>query len=129
VDGECSTNDCVFGLANGASGSCWATDDFPVLAAALTGVCEPLAIAIVRGGEGATKLITIRVTGAAYGRGREDDGAGHRQLAARQDGRARRRPELGPPGGRGRPGHTHSGARPGAGAHRAGRALQQRRAA
>ena len=26
--------------------------------------CEPLAIGIVRGGEGATKLITVRVTGA-----------------------------------------------------------------
>jgi glutamate N-acetyltransferase / amino-acid N-acetyltransferase len=64
VDGECSTNDCVFGLANGASGVVLGDDDFPVLAAALIGVCEPLAIAIVRGGEGATKLITIRVTGA-----------------------------------------------------------------
>ena len=36
-------------------------DDFRPLVAALRTVCEPLAIAIVRGGEGATKLITIRV--------------------------------------------------------------------
>jgi glutamate N-acetyltransferase / amino-acid N-acetyltransferase len=64
VDGECSTNDCVFALANGASGVALGEDDFPVLASALRQVCEPLAIAIVRGGEGATKLITIRVTGA-----------------------------------------------------------------
>jgi glutamate N-acetyltransferase/amino-acid N-acetyltransferase len=64
VDGECSTNDCVFALANGASGVAIEEDDFPALVDALTAVCEPLAVAIVRGGEGATKLITIRVTGA-----------------------------------------------------------------
>jgi glutamate N-acetyltransferase / amino-acid N-acetyltransferase len=64
VDGECSTNDCVFILANGASGVSLQDDDFPTLVAALKKVCEPLAVAIVRGGEGATKLITIRVTGA-----------------------------------------------------------------
>ena len=64
VDGECSTNDCVFALANGASGVTLTDDDYPVLVAALRQVCEPLAIGIVRGGEGATKLITVRVTGA-----------------------------------------------------------------
>jgi len=64
VDGECSTNDSVFALANGASGVTLTEDDYPVLVAALRRVCEPLAIDIVRGGEGATKLITIRVTGA-----------------------------------------------------------------
>ena len=64
VDGECSTNDCVFALANGASGATIEEDDFPTLVSALKKVCEALAIGIVRGGEGATKLITIRVTGA-----------------------------------------------------------------
>ena len=64
VDGECSTNDCVFALANGASGVGLGDEDYPVLVSALKRVCEPLAIDIVRGGEGATKLITIRVTGA-----------------------------------------------------------------
>jgi glutamate N-acetyltransferase/amino-acid N-acetyltransferase len=64
VDGECSTNDCVFALANGASGVELGDGDFAELVAALKLVCEPLAIGIVRGGEGATKLITIRVTGA-----------------------------------------------------------------
>jgi glutamate N-acetyltransferase / amino-acid N-acetyltransferase len=64
VDGECSTNDCVFALANGASGITLHDDDLPELVAALRQVCEPLAIGIVRGGEGATKLITIRVSGA-----------------------------------------------------------------
>jgi glutamate N-acetyltransferase/amino-acid N-acetyltransferase len=64
VDGECSTNDCVFLLANGASGVTLGEDEYSTLVAALRRVCEPLAIDIVRGGEGATKLITIRVTGA-----------------------------------------------------------------
>jgi len=65
VDGECSTNDCVFVLANGASGVKLGDDDYSVLVDALRQVCEPLAIGIVRGGEGATKLVTVRVTGAA----------------------------------------------------------------
>jgi glutamate N-acetyltransferase/amino-acid N-acetyltransferase len=64
VDGECSTNDCVFLLASGASGVRLTEADLPVLVEALTAVCEPLAVGIVRGGEGATKLITVRVTGA-----------------------------------------------------------------
>ena len=65
VDGECSTNDCVFALANGASGVALKDNDFDLLVDALLQVCEPLAIGIVRGGEGATKLINVRVTGAA----------------------------------------------------------------
>jgi glutamate N-acetyltransferase/amino-acid N-acetyltransferase len=64
VDGECSTNDCVFILASGASGVELTEQDFPVLVDSLKAACEPLAIGIVRGGEGATKLITVRVTGA-----------------------------------------------------------------
>ncbi|HJR59139.1 MAG TPA: bifunctional glutamate N-acetyltransferase/amino-acid acetyltransferase ArgJ [Vicinamibacterales bacterium] len=63
VDGECSTNDCVFALANGASGVTLTEADYPLLVDALRQVCEPLAIGIVRGGEGATKLITVRVVG------------------------------------------------------------------
>ncbi len=65
VDGECSTNDCVFALASGASGVRLGEHELPVLVEALRGVCEPLAVGIVRGGEGATKLITVRVSGAA----------------------------------------------------------------
>ena len=64
VDGECSTNDSVFVLANGASGVRFGEDDYDALVRALRIVCEPLAIGIVRGGEGATKLVTVRVTGA-----------------------------------------------------------------
>jgi glutamate N-acetyltransferase/amino-acid N-acetyltransferase len=68
VDGECSTNDCVFALANGASGVTIAEDNrelFDTFVGALREVCEVLAVAIVMGGEGATKLITIEVTGGA----------------------------------------------------------------
>jgi glutamate N-acetyltransferase / amino-acid N-acetyltransferase len=65
VDGECSTNDCVFVLANGASGVRLGDGDYPLLVQALRSVCEPLAVGIVRGGEGATKLVVVRVTGAA----------------------------------------------------------------
>ncbi len=67
VDGECSTNDCVFALANGASGVRLGDADYALLVQALRSACEPLAVAIVRGGEGATKLVIVRVTGAASG--------------------------------------------------------------
>jgi len=65
VDGECSTNDCVFALASGKSGISVTHDDDPVFLAALRAVAGHLAREIVRGGEGATKLVTVRVTGAA----------------------------------------------------------------
>ena len=65
VDGECSTNDCVFLLASGASGVAIERDDDPALLAGLRAVSEFLAREIVRGGEGATKLVTVRITGAA----------------------------------------------------------------
>jgi glutamate N-acetyltransferase/amino-acid N-acetyltransferase len=64
VDGECSTNDCVFALANGAAGVRVGDADYDALVRGLRAVCEPLAIGIVRGGEGATKLVTVRVTGS-----------------------------------------------------------------
>jgi glutamate N-acetyltransferase/amino-acid N-acetyltransferase len=64
VDGECSTNDCVFALASGASGVALEATDLRLLVDALKAACEPLAIGIVRGGEGATKLITVTVGGA-----------------------------------------------------------------
>ena len=64
VDGECSTNDTVFALANGHSGVSITEANLPVLESALRAVSRELALGIVRGGEGATKLVTIRVTGA-----------------------------------------------------------------
>jgi glutamate N-acetyltransferase/amino-acid N-acetyltransferase len=65
VDGECSTNDCVFALASGRSGVTITREDDPALLDPLRDVAGHLAREIVRGGEGATKLVTVRITGAA----------------------------------------------------------------
>lgn len=65
VDGECSTNDCVMLLASGASGATVTGSSYDVFVEGLRAVCLPLARGIVRGGEGATKLVTVNVTGAA----------------------------------------------------------------
>ena len=65
VDGECSTNDTVMLLANGASGATVDAGQYDAFVHALRGVCLELALGIVRGGEGATKLVTVTVTGAA----------------------------------------------------------------
>jgi glutamate N-acetyltransferase/amino-acid N-acetyltransferase len=62
VDGECSTNDAVLLLANGASG---AAPDPDAFAGALGEVCASLARQIVEDGEGRTVLIEVRVAGAA----------------------------------------------------------------
>jgi glutamate N-acetyltransferase / amino-acid N-acetyltransferase len=64
VDGECSTNDCVFAMASGASGIAIDDELYPALVAGLYEVSRELAMGIVRGGEGATKLITITVRDA-----------------------------------------------------------------
>jgi glutamate N-acetyltransferase/amino-acid N-acetyltransferase len=62
VDGDCSTNDAVVLLANGASG---VHRDDEAFAAALHEVCGDLARQIVADGEGATVVLEIVVTGAA----------------------------------------------------------------
>ena len=66
VDGDTSTNDCVLALANGQSRTSAITDNSPnahKLEAMLTEVCQYLAKAIARDGEGATCLIEVRVSG------------------------------------------------------------------
>src|SRR5204863_8405178 len=65
VDGDCSTNDCVMLLANGASGAAIDDRSYAAFVGGLRAVCRELAIGIVRGGEGAAKLVTVTVTGAA----------------------------------------------------------------
>ena len=65
VDGECSTNDCVMLLANGQSGTVVDEALYSEFVGGLRAVCLELALGIVRGGEGATKLVTVTVTGAA----------------------------------------------------------------
>ena len=62
VDGDCSTNDAVILLANGASG---VDRDDDAFAAALDDVCGDLARQVVADGEGATVVLEIGVNGAA----------------------------------------------------------------
>ena len=67
VDGDTSTNDCVLALANGQSRTTAITEksvNAQKLEAMLTEVCQYLAKAIARDGEGATCLIEVQVTGA-----------------------------------------------------------------
>ena len=65
VDGDTSTNDCVFLMANGASGVSLKTDeDFHQFKKALIDISKALAQAIARDGEGANKLIQVHLSGA-----------------------------------------------------------------
>ena len=64
VDGDTSTNDTVLVLANGASGVKPNEKERQIVQEVLCWVMEDLAEQIVNDGEGARKLITIRVQGA-----------------------------------------------------------------
>ncbi len=64
VDGDTSTNDTVFGLANGASGVTVTEATRSVMQEAVTAVMREIAYMLVQDGEGATKVIHINVTGA-----------------------------------------------------------------
>jgi glutamate N-acetyltransferase/amino-acid N-acetyltransferase len=70
VDGDTSTNDTLLFLASGEAGneviSDTSSEDYRTVVDGLLDVAETLAKSIVRDGEGATKFITIRVTGAAH---------------------------------------------------------------
>lgn len=75
VDGDTSTNDTLIALANGQSRTPAITElgaEAEKLEAMLTAVCQHLAKAIARDGEGATCLIEVEVTGA------------HDEISARQ---------------------------------------------
>ncbi len=63
VDGDTSTNDMIVVLANGASGVA-VGDDEADFEQALTTLLVHLAREVARDGEGATRLISVRVTGA-----------------------------------------------------------------
>ncbi len=72
VDGDTSTNDTVLALANGVSGCCLETaGDLELFEAGLLEVARQLAYMIVKDGEGATKVATIAVAGAASVEGAE----------------------------------------------------------
>ena len=68
IDGDTSTNDTVLILANGLAGGGTISKNSPqsrVFQNTLNRACIHLARAIARDGEGATRLIEVRVTGAA----------------------------------------------------------------
>lgn len=67
VDGDASTNDTFLVIANGAAGNepvRLGTPESDALEEAVLEVARELARRIARDGEGATKLLTVRVTGA-----------------------------------------------------------------
>ena len=65
VDGDTSTNDSAILIATAQSGIELKqdSDELSVFQQVLTEICEELAKAMIRDGEGATKLITLAVTG------------------------------------------------------------------
>lgn len=70
VDGDTSTNDMVSVLANGVAGNAALREGvagWPQFLAALRAACEALAKEIARDGEGAERLIEVRVEGARSG--------------------------------------------------------------
>jgi glutamate N-acetyltransferase/amino-acid N-acetyltransferase len=64
VDGDTSTNDTCIVLANGASGAQIGENEYSQFVQLLQSVCVELAKKVARDGEGATKLVTIEVSGA-----------------------------------------------------------------
>ena len=78
IDGDTSTNDTVVVMANGAAGAdaCATPAGLGALRTALHTVMADLAVQIVSDGEGATRLVQIKVSGAA------DDGDAHRVARA-----------------------------------------------
>ncbi len=65
VDGDTSTNDMIIVLANATAGVEVGSVEEAGFESALTTVLVDLAKEVARDGEGATRLITVRVTGAA----------------------------------------------------------------
>jgi len=68
VDNDMSTSDTVLCFANGRSGLAPlqpGSPDLDTFERALTGLCQDLAQALVRDGEGATKFVEIEVSGTA----------------------------------------------------------------
>ncbi|SFF25131.1 glutamate N-acetyltransferase [Paenibacillus catalpae] len=67
VDGDTSTNDMLVAMASGLAGNSELTPEhegWAAFSAGLRHVCEVLAKAIARDGEGATKLVEVQVHGA-----------------------------------------------------------------
>ncbi|WP_194744275.1 bifunctional glutamate N-acetyltransferase/amino-acid acetyltransferase ArgJ [Thermaurantiacus tibetensis] len=68
VDGDTSTSDTCLAFATGRAGNVpltgWDSPGADAFAVALADLCRELALLVVRDGEGARKLIEVRVTGA-----------------------------------------------------------------
>lgn len=64
VDGDTSTNDTIYALANGASGVKVTPSNFEKLFEAVSNILGQLAYMLVQDGEGATKVMEIKVHGA-----------------------------------------------------------------
>jgi len=67
IDGDMSTNDSVFAMANGLAGNARIEEDTPAHAAlteALETVCVDLSRQMAEDGEGATKSVEVRLSGA-----------------------------------------------------------------
>ena len=67
VDGDTSTNDMCLALANGMAGNPlieWKDEDYSAFLAALEELCRQLARSIAGDGEGASRLVTCRMSGA-----------------------------------------------------------------
>jgi glutamate N-acetyltransferase/amino-acid N-acetyltransferase len=68
IDGQMSTNDCVFVFANGAAGGDFVkrnSNGFDNFVAALTGLAVEITKSLAADGEGATKMIMVTVEGAS----------------------------------------------------------------
>jgi glutamate N-acetyltransferase/amino-acid N-acetyltransferase len=68
VDGDTSTNDTLLVMASGEAGNAPIGSegpDYEAFAAALEALCVKLARAMARDGEGASRLVTVTVSGAA----------------------------------------------------------------
>ena len=66
VDGDTSTNDCVLALANGASEVVIdSAEGRQALLAVMVEVCQALAFMLIQDAEGGTKILRVKVQGAA----------------------------------------------------------------
>ena len=65
VDGDCSTNDTIVLLANGASGVTRTPETDAAFVECLRSVCMDLSAQVVADGEGCTVVAEVKVTGAA----------------------------------------------------------------
>ena len=102
IDNDMSTNDAVIALANGQLGNPElepTNPEYEDFTTQLQSLCVELAKEIARDGEGATRLLEVRVTGAPIESHRHRSRPRGGRLDAGEGRHLRRRPELGPGSG------------------------------